>query len=54
MKTKEAPVFVEVFDDVEVHDGDSACFRCVVNAFPRPNVEWLKDGQLLKQSSKTK
>ncbi|KAF4518527.1 hypothetical protein B566_EDAN004271 [Ephemera danica] len=38
------PVFVEALRDATIQEGDKFTFECRVAGFPRPEVEWFKDG----------
>ena len=44
------PVFVQQLTNCEIIENSAARFECKVSGNPEPEVEWFKDGHLLKES----
>lgn len=48
------PFFVELVKDININEGQDACFKCKVAGEPEPQVRWYKDGVLLVETAKIK
>ena len=48
--TPSPPVFVHPLADMHVPDGSPACFECVVEGNPRPNITWFRESFLIESS----
>lgn len=44
------PVFIQHLTNCEIIENSAARFECKVSGNPEPEVEWYKDGKLLKES----
>jgi len=44
------PVFIQHLTNCEIIENSAARFECKVSGNPEPEVEWYKDGRLLKES----
>lgn len=44
---RDPPKFTEQLSDVTVYEGSTAKLRCEVKGKPSPNIEWLKNGEVL-------
>ena len=44
------PVFIQQLTNCEIIENSAARFECKVSGNPEPEVEWYKDGRLLKES----
>ena len=44
------PVFIQHLTNCEISENSAARFECKVSGNPEPEVEWFKDGRLLKES----
>jgi len=45
-----APAILEKMKAIMVNEGQSATFRCLINALPAPQVQWFKDDKQMKPS----
>lgn len=48
----EAPAFSLPLSNISADEGSSAVFQCRVAGVPEPNIEWLKDGEVLDPNDK--
>ena len=47
-----APTFVEKLQDAEVTEGKTAKLECVVSGDPEPDIDWLFEGQRVKEGGR--
>uniref|UniRef100_A0A8B9FGP2 Ig-like domain-containing protein n=1 Tax=Amazona collaria TaxID=241587 RepID=A0A8B9FGP2_9PSIT len=45
------PLFTRKLEDVDVVEGRTARFDCMIKGKPLPDIMWYKDGELLEESS---
>ncbi|EDO49557.1 predicted protein, partial [Nematostella vectensis] len=46
------PQFIDLMQPVEVTEGQTATFECTVKGYPRPSIEWFKNGLPLKENER--
>lgn len=46
----EIPEFIEKLSNLRIKDGESLSLKCSVKGTPEPQVEWTKNGQILRSS----
>lgn len=52
--TGTAPEFTRLLEDVSAVEGKPATLKCELNGEPRPDIEWFKDGEQVKESKRVK
>ena len=45
-----APQFIAQPEDVQIVEGSQAQFKAIVSGLPEPEIEWFKDGNLIRDS----
>ena len=51
-ETEQAPKFIREVKEVRLKEGQRARFECGFAGYPRPEVTWYFQGEVLKNSSK--
>ena len=51
-ETEQAPKFIREVKEVRLKEGQRARFECGFAGYPKPEVNWYYQGEILKNSSK--